>query len=282
MPLPFSVFDSLVASTASSLSYSIVPSSPKPPIPSFIIMSSLGSSVSSFSLVANDSGGSNVAGHVGGNGLPPEPGSTANPEVRVLSVWDFEHVQKNGSPIDKRSQTWTCAWCKQCFKHWNATKVLYHLSKISGRDVRICKANHDKIHKELYKSFLKDKDKSQASCEARASQMEDMVNDGQQSLAVMFEAGRHRVSSGGGTSIATARSRVSMDNSVEASTASQLTMAIADFVHSSGLSFSATQGQHFLNILKFARGVPSSYKPPTRNAIADSLLKINYARRIER
>lgn len=285
MPFPLSVFDSPVSSTAASLSSSLIPSSPKPPIPLIINMSSLSSSVSSFSVAGTDSGGRGVAGHVEGNGLPPEPGSTV--EQRVLSVWDFEHVQKNGLPNDKKTQTWTCAWCRQTFKHWNATKALFHLTKIAGKDVRICKAAHDNVHKELYKSFLKEKDKSLASLVARNSNMEAMVNDGQQSLAVMFEAGRHRVScgggsSGGGTSIATAHSRVSNDNTVEASTASQLTMSIADFVHSSGLSFSATQGQHFLNILKYARGVPSTYKPPTRNSIATSLLKINYARRIER
>jgi hypothetical protein len=59
-------------------------------------------------------------------------------------------------------------------------------------------------------------------------------------------------------------------------------MAIADFIHSGGLSFSATQGEHFQNILKYARGVPASYKPPPQNAIATSLLKINYNCRIEK
>jgi hypothetical protein len=154
---------------------------------------------------------------------------------------------------------------------------------MTGRDVRTCRVNHDAKSKALYRSLLKDKDKSQASLEARAEKFQAIVGDGQQSLPVMFEAGRQRISNGGSTAIATARSRVmGKDNTVEASTASQLTMSIADFVHSSGLSFSATQGQMFQNILKFARGVPATYKPPLRNAIATTLLKINYSRRIER
>jgi hypothetical protein len=69
---------------------------------------------------------------------------------------------------------------------------------------------------------------------------------------------------------------------VEACTASHLTMAIADFVHSTGLPFSATQGVYFQNILKLARGVPATYKGPQRNAIATTLLKVNYNRRIEK
>jgi hypothetical protein len=59
-------------------------------------------------------------------------------------------------------------------------------------------------------------------------------------------------------------------------------MAIADYIHSTGLSFSACQGPQFQNILKLARGVTASYVPPSRNAIATTLLQINYDRFIEK
>jgi len=292
MRLLLSVFDSPESNTAGSLASSFVSSTPKPPIPPVITMSSLGTTSSSLTYASvpagtNDTPGSGVAGYVGN---PPEPGSTAASAVtldetaeRVSSVWEFDHIQKNGTTALKGSQTWTCLWCNQTFKQWNATKVLYHLVKMRGHDVRTCRANHDAKHKELYQSLLKEKDKSQAGFEARAANFQAVVGDGQQSLAIMFEAGRQRISNGGSTAIATARSRVmGTDLTVEASTASQLTMSIADFIHSSGLSFSATQGQHFQNILKFARGVPANYKPPSRNSIATTLLKINYNRRIEK
>lgn len=229
------------------------------------------------------------------NGRQPEPGSTPaasvdvdsppyldEEEEAVSSVWDFDHIQRNGTT--KGSQTWTCLWCNQTFKQWNATKVLYHLVKINGRNVRTCKVTHDPKSKELYRVFLKEKEKSQTSMEGRASKYASLVGEGQQSLAIMFEASRQRVSSGGGgTATIAGKQRVlNNDLTVEASTASQLTMAIADFIHSGGLSFSTTQGEHFQNILKFARGVPTTYKPPSRNAIGTNLLKINYNRRIEK
>jgi hypothetical protein len=120
--------------------------------------------------------------------------------------------------------------------------------------------------------------------EGRASKYASLVGEGQQSLAILFEASCQRVSSGGGgTATFAGKQRVlNNDLTVEATTASQLTMAIADFIHSGGLSFSTTEGEHFQNILKFACGVPTTYKPPSRNSIGTSLLKINYNRRIEK
>jgi hypothetical protein len=291
-----SVFDPLSISVSDASSCLLSPT--KPPVPAFVIMStaSLGTA-SSLSLPS-----SCVAGHVVNNGSPPEPGSVLAEAIEVdetsvllPSVWDLDHVLKTGDC--KANQTWKCLWCNMVFKQWNATKVLYHLSKKTGHDVRVCKAAHDLTHRELYRRMLEDKDKSHATHQARVAQFESMVGEGQQSLAVMFEAGRKRVTNGGGggtvstgttTNAAAAtvnngRTRVyAAELTVEASTSSQLTMAIADFVHSSGLPFSATQGVYFLNILKFARGVPFNYKPPNRNAIADSLLKINYNRRMEK
>jgi hypothetical protein len=295
--MSFSVFDSLSGSNASpSLASSFI-SSPKPPVPAFVIMSSIGNSTASSLSLASVGGNlahHGVAGHVSGNGPPPEPGSTGALPVEVddassavSCVWDLQHVQKTGDC--KANQAWKCLWCHLSFKQWNATKVLYHLAKVKGHDVRVCKASHDKVSKELYHSMLSEKDKSHLGQQARAANFEALVGEGQQSLAVMYEAGRKRVTKVGGAAVAngggtnTARPRVfASEFTVEASTASQLTMAIADFVHSSGLPFSVTQGVYFQNILKFARGVTSSYQPPNRNALSDSLLKISYNRRMEK
>jgi hypothetical protein len=282
---------SQLSKTAGSFASTFV-SSPKPPVPKFVsIMSSFATATSSFSLpsvvgrnpatpsdIDSSPGGDTTAAVVNLLEVDEEPTSD-----KVLSVWDLEHIQKHGTT--KANQAWKCLWCNMTFKQWNATKVLYHLVQVKGKDVRICRANHDAKSKVLYRSLLKDKDKSLANMETRASKFHALVGEGQQSLAVMFEAGRQRVSNGGGTTAVTAaRARVfgNEDLTVEASTASQLTMSIADFIHSTGLSFSATQGQHFQNILKFARGVPSTYKPPSRNSISTTLLRINYNRRIEK
>jgi hypothetical protein len=276
----FSVFD-LGSKAASSFVLS-----PKPPIPAFIIMSSIGTSTTSSSLslsFASPPGGGNpppatgsVTGHIADNGPPAKPGSTV--------VWDLDHIQKEGDC--KANQKWKCLWCNLSFKHWNATKVLYHLNKIAGHDVRICKAAHDVRSTNLYRSMLGDKEKSNLGQQTRASVFQAIVGEGQQSMAVMFEAGRKRDSNGGNITrdeTNTARERVfASEFTIEASQTSQLTMAIADFIHSSGLPFTTTQGVYFQNILKFARGVPSSYTAPNRNALSGSLLRLNYNRRMEK
>ena len=168
------------------------------------------------------------------------------------------------------------------FRHWNATKCLYHLAKIVGKDVRICRATHDTKSKELYYSMLKGKDKALTTLKARETKFQDMVADGQQSLAIMFEESRLRVSNGCGTAISAKQQVFKSDQTVESSSASQLTMAIADFIHSSGLAFSVTQSDLFKSILRHARCVPVSYQPPTRNALSTTLLKINYNNRMQR
>ena len=232
--------------------------------------------------------GSSVAGHVEGNGSPPEPGSIAvsleedEALKQVHSVWDLEHVQKLGTT--KADGGWKCLHCNQYFRYWNATKVLYHLAKIVGKDVRICKAGHDKKHRELYHSMLSAKDKNLTHFKAREAKFQAMVLEGQQSLAVMLEESRQRVSASSNAAMKTDSKPGGLfceERTVESSTSSQLTMAIADFVHSCGLSFRVTESEYFKNILKYARGVPASYKPPSRNAIATSLLKINFDRRMK-
>jgi hypothetical protein len=315
-------------STIPNPAASFVASSSKPPIPSYITIMSQEFSIRTDSSVStattaisarpyvvsdrdrdhsSSSLSRSAAGHVGGNGSPPEPGSTAavpvslleaadDNEGKVLSVWDFQHVQKLGST--KADASWTCLWCNLNFKHWNATKALYHLAKVSGKDVRTCKVVHDRKSKEMYRTFLSGKDKSHTDMKVRNSNFEALVGEGQQSLAVMFESNRKRSSGGGGatggsattaastiasTSTISARQRVlGTDMTCEASSASQLTMAIADFIHSTGLPFSATQGTYFNNILKFSRNVPFGYKPPSRNTISTTLLEINYKRRMEK
>jgi hypothetical protein len=291
--MSFSVFD-LESKAACSFVLS-----PKPPIPAFIIMSSIGTSTTSSSLSFASAGGGNppaaagsvTDGHIAANGPPPKLGSTVALAVEVddasaiSCVWDLDHIQKEGDC--KANQKWKCLWCNLSFKHWNATKVLYHLTKITGHDVRICKAAHDVRSANLYRSMLGDKEKSNLGQQARASVFQAIVGEGQQSMAVMFEAGRKRDSNGGNVTNnetnTAARKRVfASEVTIEASQASQLTMAIADFIHSSGLPFTTTQGVYFQNILKFARGVPSTYTAPNRNALSGSLLRLNYNRRMEK
>jgi hypothetical protein len=273
--------------------FSILPSSssaPSPPIPPFItvIMSSLSTSSRSDVLPSSyletlRHCTAGVAGHVEDTVPPPEPGSVTASSGGgddagvvlggVSSVWDFEHVEKTGS--NRISGGWKCLWCNHSFKGWNATKVLAHLNKTRKKDIAICRAAIDASSTEMYAEMSAVKEASKSEASSRAINLDQMVEEGQQSMKVMYEAGRRRTTKVGG-------SCNTQQSTIESSTASHLTMAIADYIHSTGLSFSACQGPQFQNILKLARGVTASYVPPSRNAIATTLLQINYDRFIEK
>ena len=57
---------------------------------------------------------------------------------------------------------------------------------------------------------------------------------------------------------------------------------IADFVHSKGLSFLATEGYHLLWVLKLSKLVSVNYTPPGRRAIGNGLLDLNYIKWMEK
>jgi hypothetical protein len=187
----------------------------------------------------------------------------------IRTVWDFEKVEKTGE--NKSNGGWKCLWCQKSFKGWNATKALRHITKVTGKDIRPCMAIIDKQSLLQYRSFADGKEETRDVFKQRKGLYDESIVRGQQSLSIVFENGRERVSKGGGASTSTP--------TIEASTASQLTMAIADYIHSTGLSFSATQGVLFERILSLARGVRSDYAPPNRQSIGTTLLQLNYNRR---
>ena len=57
---------------------------------------------------------------------------------------------------------------------------------------------------------------------------------------------------------------------------SQLTMAIADLIHSCGLPFSLASHHKFQRVLTLAKVASSKYVPPGRNKVAGELLDLNY------
>lgn len=67
-----------------------------------------------------------------------------------------------------------------------------------------------------------------------------------------------------------------LDNTMESYAESQLTMAIADLIHSCGLPFSLASHHKFQRVLTLAKNVPKSFQPPCRNKVSGELLDLNY------
>ena len=194
----------------------------------------------------------------------------------VKTVWDFERIEKKGAP-DNASKFWRCGWCGLTLRGWNATKALNHVAKAVGNnDVKACTGSIPKATLASFQAFRLKKMGKQNMKRQHQDAFADALSENQQSIAVMLEQMRDRAShtlefyagdSPGG---------------VEASNASKLTSAIAEFVFCKGLSFSATEGQHFLNILRLARLVGPSYRPPHRRLLANELLQLSYDARMEK
>ncbi len=72
------------------------------------------------------------------------------------------------------------------------------------------------------------------------------------------------------------------DDKHHPSAESQLTMAIADLIHSRGLPFSLASDRKFRKVLVLAKSVLVNYKPPSCNAVAGELLDLNYRTYMEK
>ena len=67
-----------------------------------------------------------------------------------------------------------------------------------------------------------------------------------------------------------------LTDAVDPQAESQLTMAIADLIHSCGLPFSLASHHKFHRVLTLAKLVTKKYIPPGRNKVAGELLDLNY------
>ena len=163
-------------------------------------------------------------------------------------------------------------------KGWNATKALNHVSKATGNnDVKACTGNIPKDMLSAFQAFRHKKMGMASVKRQHGAAFAEAIAENQQSLSVMLHDTRKRQSksSGAGNPI---------DNidgeGVGGTNATKLTTAIADFVYSKGLPFLACEGEHFLQILKLACLVSSSYRPPTRKSLSNELLQISYDNRL--
>jgi hypothetical protein len=201
--------------------------------------------------------------------------------IPYKTVWDFEKIEKRGGP-DSFSKVWHCGWCGMTLRGWNATKALNHVSKAAGNnDVKACTGAIPKATLATFQAFRFEKLGSASVKKQLKEAISDTVSHNQHSLSLMFEASRSRSSNScGGTDVVDMTGEDGAAGGVGAKNATKLTAAIAEFVYSKGLSFSVTEGDHFLEILKLSRLVSKSYRPPTRKALGNELLDLSYESRL--
>jgi hypothetical protein len=204
----------------------------------------------------------------------------------VKSAWDFPGVEKLGSLAAPTTMSWRCGWCQSSFRGWNATKVMSHCAKASktgGRsDIKLCTGRIPKETLDFFRSFRQRAIILAGTKRQQSDTLTESIADNQTSISVAFASKRSRVSSSGGSSMAHVDLSGDGEVGVEACNATRLTTAIADFVYCKGLSFSAVEGDHFAQILKLSRLVPTSYRPPGRKLLSTDLLDLSYENRLAR
>jgi hypothetical protein len=172
---------------------------------------------------------------------------TFTPLDDIKSVWEFEKVKRLGGP-EPATKRWHCGWCNSTLKGWNATKVMVHLARLPGNnDVKACVGSIPKETLDLFRAFRVRTVSNKGAKKQKGDAYQSSVAVNQQSLAVAFEGARVRksLSSAAGNSI----DADSIGTDVAVSNAAKLTTAIAEFVFCKGLSFSAVDGEQFLQVL---------------------------------
>ncbi len=212
-------------------------------------------------------------------------------ETKYTSVWEFsEAVKKVDEVYDQRGKKvrnkkgelvpgWECLYCKRQFPHANATKALMHISKTKGHDVAVCRSP---IPVKLMKRYCKLRDEkiaAKAEAARKRGEYEEKVDEKQQTMSVTMENKCLRMSA----SVKTRSNSVhgEMVGGLEASHATTLTTAIAEFCFARGLPFDITECYEFRKVLILAKMVSTAYLPPNRKAISNELLEISYEKKME-
>lgn len=227
----------------------------------------------------------------------------------IKAIWDDEYIERCN--VDD-TPGWKCLWCQDKFKGVNATKALAHVSKAKdlGQNVRMCKSTIAENYKKRYKDMASALANKRSSKKRVRENLDNAVESSQTETTAMHIANKprkYRKIDGGarksGTMDAFVRPAASNSSGAASSTSTAvlhqptleayqndddegidkvneatLSLAIADLIHCEGLAFSLAESARFRRVLKLARCVGSSFRPPNRKAVGGELLDLNHER----
>lgn len=240
-----------------------------------------------------------------GDGNDEEDDEAAHMD-ELKTIFDDENIEKYTSADGK--PRWKCNWCKNSFASWNATKALAHVARIAKADIKTCTGNIDKNSRALYLRLYERLQKRREGSQERVTQLANSIISSNHRAAITLEEQRSRkrnrdVSVGRSeeettpsglttrTSFSTTTSmnhesfkkkvapsftQTLIHDGPNPNAETKLTMAIADMIHSCGLSFSLGSEPKFRLVLQIAKTVSSGYIPPQRKDIGGKLLDLNY------
>jgi hypothetical protein len=213
----------------------------------------------------------------------------------ITSVWQNKHVTKSTT-----AQEWKCTLCVRTFSGVNATKALIHLSHIKGpkdgnAHVSFCPQISPPVR--LVYAALKRKSMRQIENRERSEQMiaarvDDDNHAGSQALEARRQKSSASVKKLSAEEIYARRAAryathptdgiALVQQSFLASNESMLTMAIADLIHSHGLSFIFAESARFKKVLTLAKLAGKKYNPPNGEMVRGELMDVNFVRHTNR
>jgi hypothetical protein len=162
----------------------------------------------------------------------------------LVDIWDDRYVERKGKK-GETMERWLCKWCKKEFKKWNATKCLAHVCRQKGHDIKVCNGAITEEFGKLYKTLLTSKNDRKVKRMRSSNSIMEHVTTLQDSNADALEARNKK------------KCKFERQGTVpglyEASVATKLDMAIADFVHGHALSFRLSESARFKRVLELAR-----------------------------
>ena len=176
--------------------------------------------------------------------------------------------------IDSKGQKqWKCLWCGLTYQTWNATKALYHVNKVKRSDISRCKSNaidaaHRAVYARLYEKTIARKNAQQKADDSKKRLSDDYIDVAGEAYSATKKkkpspslpiptppTDNHTNQIQTSLTFATEQTnekRVSprlyqqkLTDAVDPQAESQLTMAIADLIHSCGLPFSLASHHKF-------------------------------------
>ena len=103
----------------------------------------------------------------------------------LTSIWDDDHVQDEGTSYMK------CLWCKGVFKR-NATKMLYHLLRMTGNHISPCLGAIPVPRRKRYRALYDLKVKKKEAKRAAVAQIDSSIEAAQGAAAAALGTKRQK------------------------------------------------------------------------------------------
>ena len=204
--------------------------------------------------------------------------------VPLNSVWDCPKIEKL---IHDGVAAVQCHHCGRIYNHQSATKIMKHLARIKNNDITQCAGGRNMTMEEklqyadLYQRKLEKKRKSlevdERAKHADESYRKELLESlpkkkkapssiGSLTKAVLMEQEKEKI-------------QTKITNNVCVSNETAFTLRICELVYSLGLSFKLVEEEQFRGLLTAAKGIPSTYKFPSRNQVGGKFLQLQYDKR---